>query len=645
MLCLPNGILHNLYNIYQIKTTQAISIDKALRAVGIDTDIYTKPENITATKGKNIVVIILESFEKGYLQKDNGNLTPHLNKLAKQWNIYDMEQTQGCSWSSGSLYCHQTGLPAYFNHNIYDWVDGREGQPAYEIFQNSVQSQIVGLGNVLNKANYNVKAFMGNSWYGAKGDLLKAYGISTITKHNTIGKYQRLGFEGMYDKDLFNEAKLQLEQMTKISNNPFALFISTVGTHNPPTYDKRMEPYIHTRYAQLSTKDDIMGFAAAATDYLVDDFIQYLKSKKLLDKTVIYIFPDHQSWQWGANYYPKDYKKNQLYLLSNANNKELNIPTKRKIYQLDLPRLIINGANIKTNAKFLVDFLTVEDVNKYIIDKKIDITTLNSSALKRENIRNGFMIKITNNKIAIINNDDELIESVAIDKSNGLWVGFDADMNKLSSHHKFKLIDQKRDPKTDNFHFHLSVKYENGQITSYLGDSHATNIIKTGKTVHYTKQDINYVRVSSEKVNTFIKTYPPIQPPPVEKTLLPMVYTDTNIRPNRDNICYSDKNWTISYRKGYLIYSMADTTVQKIHQDPDNVIFLHLHKDGTRSDSEEWEHKDFRPAFLKNGKTIWAVQKVDMKTMKFIETGIWNTRLQKQNMFSTGFYFEQCGVK
>lgn len=493
VMSVPNGVVNSLYDIYSIQNTKAKSFEKALKAVGFDTKHYVKPEDVTATKGKNIIVISMESLEKGYLGKEFEGLTPTLNRLAKQWNYYDMEQTSGCGWTSGSLYCHQAGLPAYSGIHGNDW------------FQTSIKTQLTGLGHILNKAHYQTKFLIGNDSFAGTNDLLKTYGISTVSRHNAIGKYPQAGW-GMYDKDLFNEAKLQLEQMTKDGNKPFALFLSTVGTHFVNgIYDKRMEQYI-------DKKNTSMEFCVATLDYLINDFINYLKDNNLLNNTVVYIFPDHLLMGGGEIVDKLKKDKRELYFITNASKKSLPIKTERKLYQLDLPRLIISGAGIKTNAKFLVDDLETTNINKHIMDKKVNFVSLNSSALKTKNIANGFNVNLSDDSIIITNADDNIIESVSLTKSKEIKVVFDKNMKLLKFSYGISPLKQQLNPNKDKQQYHLFVKYDKGEFTTYLGDSYATNIIKTGKNIEYTKQEVDYIRSGYNTVKAFISPYKPPKP-------------------------------------------------------------------------------------------------------------------------------------
>lgn len=369
LLCLPAGIFRQFYVIYQMANAEKISFKQALNNMGVSADEYVTPEKIKATKGKNIIVISIESLEKGFLTEAFKGLTPSLSRLAKDWNFYNIEPTTGCGWTAGSLYCHQTGLPAFYNgHNELSLSDEHN-----EILQHIPQIQLVGLGHVLNKADYNTKFLIGDADFAGTKDLLKAYEIPVVWRANTIAKYPSAPW-GLYDKDLFNEAKLQLAQMTQDKDKPFALFLSTVDTHFPDgIYDTRMEKYI-------GKKDNNMEFCVATVDYLIDDFIKHLKSKNLLENTAVYIFPDHLLMGGGEIVDKLRQDKRQLYLISNVNEKRLHTGDKKS--QLDLPRLIIDGAEIKTNAKFFVDYLQVKNINKYISDHQLGFASLNASGLQ-----------------------------------------------------------------------------------------------------------------------------------------------------------------------------------------------------------------------------------------------------------------------
>ena len=61
-----------------------------------------------------IIIISLESYEKGYLDSSMSNISPNLRQLKKEWTYFDMIPNAGSNWTSASLYTSLTGLPAFF---------------------------------------------------------------------------------------------------------------------------------------------------------------------------------------------------------------------------------------------------------------------------------------------------------------------------------------------------------------------------------------------------------------------------------------------------------------------------------------------------------------------------------------------------
>ena len=152
LLSLPNGIFSETYKIYEILDAEEKSFNQALTDVGISPEKYITPDRLTAEKGKNIIVISIESLEQGFLGKAFDNITPNLTRLSTEWTFYnEMPSSPGGSWTSGSLYNHQVGMPAFF-----------KGQ-GNDFFQGSTNAKLTGLGHILNKAGYNSKYIVGNA--------------------------------------------------------------------------------------------------------------------------------------------------------------------------------------------------------------------------------------------------------------------------------------------------------------------------------------------------------------------------------------------------------------------------------------------------------------------------------------------------
>ncbi len=500
-----NGIIKNFINIYEMTHAKEKTFKQSLKALNVNPKDYILPKDLKAIHGKNIIVISVESLEQGFFSKSFDNLVPYLNKYSKEWTFFkNMPEGPGSGWTAGSLFTHQVGLPAFVNMEDKSFKSKNDSTNAgaWEnlLFQGTRDNKLVGLGNILNKAGYDYRYLMGNIEFAGIKDLLKSYGYKTISQKNSIGKYKPI-LMGLNDLDLFNEAKLQIDDLLKNKNKPFALFMSTINTHFPiGIYDKRMEQYV-------SKKDNALEFSIASADYLINDFIEYLKSKDLLKNSAIFIFPDHLLMGRGGETHKKlAMQHRKLYLLTNIESRQFNKKTSDTVYQVDLPRLIIDGASIKTNAKFLFDLLDVNNKIKFIEDNNIKITTLNTASIAKKSFNDKIEIELKNNKIYIRSGKNEIISTIK-NKSILYDYMFSKDM---------VLLNEKEQPYSNNTPkangddiyyklVHLLVKIKDNNLSMvYFGNKQDIDLIQypVNKKVIFSKKEVENI-ISSH--NNFYK--------------------------------------------------------------------------------------------------------------------------------------------
>lgn len=322
---------------------------------------YITPKNIKSKKGKNIIVISLESLEKAYLGNKFSELTPNLQRLKKDWNYYNLEQNVGSEWTSGSLYTSLTGFPSFF---------GVEGN---SIFEKAYLSEISSVTHVLENAGYNSIYLSGNTDFSGIKDMVNVLHFDKIIDYKNVDTDGNESRYGLRDKDLFEFAKKEIE-IKSITNQPFALFISTTDTHFPNgIYDKRMESFISNQKSDLE-------FMVAAVDYMIGDFISFLEKEKLFENTTIYIFPDHL--KMGDPSMFNNTGDRGLYLITNAKREATAIDTLQKLYQIDLPKIILNGAKIEHNVKFLSDYIN-GNKETFIKNNILEITEINTNGIRR----------------------------------------------------------------------------------------------------------------------------------------------------------------------------------------------------------------------------------------------------------------------
>ncbi len=337
---------------------------------------YITSDKVSARKGNNIIIISLESFERGFLNTRNAHLTKNLSELKRQWNYYPMEQNLGSSWTSGSLYTYMTGMPAFFDILNYN-----------SVFQTTCHSNITSIGHILKSAGYNMTYMIDDAQFAGTDALLYSIEI-----HNIIDKsffQERIENNTdewipakVHDKDLFEKAKHEVLRLNK-QDKPFALFISTVDTHAPNgIYDERMEEVLPKQNSDLD-------FMISVADYLVGDFIEFLQEEKIIESTSIYIFPDHLMMATASAFSNPEDKG--LFLITNTDSSAVLNNINGLFYQVDLPKIILEGANVNHNAKFLSDYIE-SDKNKFISENINLITALNVAGLTRFDDNNGYTI-------------------------------------------------------------------------------------------------------------------------------------------------------------------------------------------------------------------------------------------------------------
>jgi len=500
ILSVPEGILYHFFKIYQVVNASSKTFTQALSDVGINPNKYILPQNIRAHKGKNIIVISIESLEQGFLRENFSQVTPHLSALSRDWTFYThMPVSPGAGWTAGSLYTHQVGIPAFFKGQGFSSKTKRDksgyineqGQ-GNDLFQHTSQTKLVGLGTVLTKAGYQSRYIMGLIEFAGVKDILNIYGFKTISEKNSIGKYKHKRY-GMDDLDLFTEAKLQINDMLKKKDKPFALFMSTINTHFPNgVYDTRMEQYVSKQENQLE-------FTVASVDYLINDLIHFLKTKKLLDNTAIYIFPDHLLMGRGGVVHQKlAQKERKLYLLTNVKEGQFHKKISDTIYQVDLPKMILDGADIKHNAKFLVDFVDTDMLN-FLDKKRVQLTTLNQASITRENFKKEIRVKIIDSNINIVSGLQNIVLPINIDY-DVVDLTFTSDMvlikkDLLSRQEIFKPIHYDIRDKL----LHLTVVIENKKIKLlYLGNRQKIGLIKDEKNAILSEEEIQSIILSNQ---------------------------------------------------------------------------------------------------------------------------------------------------
>lgn len=570
LFSLDGGVINNIYRIVRLNLTAEKAFFSALKDLGINPIEYTLPENVQAVSGKNIIVISIESYEKGFLSDHLAHLSPNLRKMAKEMTFYDVMPAPGSEWTAGSIYTEICGFPSFFKNH------------GNEIFQNAYGTKITGLGHILNAAGYDLTYMLGGHEFAGVGDMLRTHKFSVKSDADLSEKYEGTGW-GVHDKDLFHEAKKELLAKKKVGK-PFALFMSTLSTHHPDgIYDARMEGLVSTQKSNLE-------FMAAATDHLIGDLFEFLKKEDMLSNTAIFLFPDHLLMGKTARVLSDLPLPRGLYVITNVPEEKLSYSTKEAQLQIDIPKMILQGAEVKHNVKFLTDFLSGKDKLEFIKQNESNLVALNEASLNTESFRNGFKIELTENNSLCIKSTNYSDTLKNISSSVLLHeLSFDNNMRIISK----QVIESlgKDQQKNDNLKLVITIK--NNKIYAYLNKGNLLGIAKQGdKEISFSKDDIQIFSDWSigEKVKTqqeYITPYKSGQP-----IYLTSTGYDPDLKYSKSEIRIGDKSYPITRGVNLLIKEGGEFKVENYD---------------TYENIEQTRNFIHRLNDLKNSKTFYAM--------------------------------------
>lgn len=242
-------------------------------------NIYTPEKYINGTgnlKGKNVVLMILESFSKeyiGYLNEGKG-YTPFLDSLMQQSMVYTNAYANG-SKSIESLPCILSGLPQLM--------------PSSYIISNYSSNQLDALPKILKKYHYNTSFYHGgaNGTMGFNGFV----GITGIDDYYGLNEYPKATKEKDYDGlwGIFDEPYLQyfIKELDQ-KPEPFFSTVFTLSSHHPYTIPNG---YKNTFPKGVLDIHESIGYA----DYSLRQFFEVAKTKKWFKNSIFVFTADHAS--------------------------------------------------------------------------------------------------------------------------------------------------------------------------------------------------------------------------------------------------------------------------------------------------------------------------------------------------------------
>ncbi len=478
LFLIPHSPIKELHEIYQIVNAQKKSFNDALKNLGIPPSDYVLPKDLKASKGLNIIVISVESLEIGFLDRFP-LLTPRLNSLRAKWSFYpQLEIGPGGGWTAGSLYKQQVGIPAFFKGGGNDF------------FQGAKNAKLTGVGNVLKTAGYDARYIMGLPEYAGMKDLLETYEFTVISEKNSIQKYSSAPW-GLFDFDLIEEAKEQISDIFKTTSpsRPFALFLSTVGSHFPNgILDKRMKK----KFPELEG----LQLSIRTVDFIIGEFIDHLEKRGLLKNTAVYIFPDHNMMGSSGEVISRlEEEPRHGFLLTNTKPVDLRKKIDEKLFQIDLPKLILNGAKIETNAKFLKDYIREDvDVLTFLEKNKSRISSLNTASVLRQQFNKDISIKITEEGVLVFRSGSERITHKLKANQPAEIIDLTFNSNMVFIEKYIITEDKSSTPQSDDVlhkRLHLIAFIKSGKIQKiYIGNKDLVGVFKNGQNLLFSTKEI-----------------------------------------------------------------------------------------------------------------------------------------------------------
>ncbi|WP_307586401.1 LTA synthase family protein [Paenibacillus wynnii] len=245
---------------------------------GIQTQ--SKPLLYGAAKGKNLIIIQMESFQNFliHLSIDGHEITPNMNKLADS-SIYFPRFFQQVGQGNTS------DAEFIVNTSFYVPPNG----PATELY---APKELPSLPKLLEEQGYDTATFHTNEVdFWNRGELYRALGFNQYYDKAFFGEDDTV-FYGASDEVLYSKTAAELARMND-SNEPFYSQVISMSSHNPFSIpESKYQMLLPERYEGTFIGDYIR--AQNYADYALGQFIAELKQNGVWDDSLVVLYGDHR---------------------------------------------------------------------------------------------------------------------------------------------------------------------------------------------------------------------------------------------------------------------------------------------------------------------------------------------------------------
>ncbi|WP_342481447.1 LTA synthase family protein [Paenibacillus sp. FSL L8-0340] len=239
------------------------------------------PQFYGADKGKNLIVVQMESFQSFLLGLtiDGQEITPNLNELVQENTYFNNFYTNAGQGTTSD---------AEFVVNTSFYVPKNEPATSSAYMEKSVPS----LPKLLASNGYDTATFHTNSVdFWNRKELYKAVGFDTYYDQSFFGDDDHIAF-GASDEVLFAKTVPQLSRMDAGEKPFYAMVISMTAHHPYHMPEDKYKIELPERFEGTLLGNYIR--AQNYADYAMGQFLEELKTSGLWDDSLVVFYGDHQ---------------------------------------------------------------------------------------------------------------------------------------------------------------------------------------------------------------------------------------------------------------------------------------------------------------------------------------------------------------
>ncbi|MEK4238314.1 LTA synthase family protein [Paenibacillus sp. FSL H7-0714] len=278
------GILnYEAYSLLANQEEEQIDVAKITQAAINETkgiQATSNPVQFGAAKGKNLVILQMESFQNFLinLKIDGVEITPNMNKLAASSYYFPrFYQQVGQGNTSDAEFI--------VNTSFYVPPDG----PATQMY---APKELPSLPKLLQAQGYDTATFHTNKVdFWNRGELYTALGFNRYYDKEYYGEEDTV-FYGASDEVLYEKTAAELARMDQ-KDQPFYSHVISMSAHNPFSIpEDKYKMALPERFEGTLVGDYIR--AQNYADYALGLFIDELKQNGVWDNSLIALYGDHR---------------------------------------------------------------------------------------------------------------------------------------------------------------------------------------------------------------------------------------------------------------------------------------------------------------------------------------------------------------